>query len=185
MASMFVSYLVLLIQFRQAGPSVTIDEAANNTFLQALGNITGQWGSDDTHNIHHCSDVTMIPRCLKPPATRLLWYRLFTYTKQKHLSPRQWLFVFIPLTKSQLRGNRFHSMMSSCAQFFTIFLLIWWRSCQMMDDENHHNDVIKRKHFPRHWPFLRGIHRSPVNSPHKGQWCGALMFSLIFAWTHG
>ena len=24
-----------------------------------------------------------------------------------------------------------------------------------------------------------GIHRSPVNSPHKGQWRGALMFSLI------
>ena len=41
-----------------------------------------------------------------------------------------------------------------------------------------HVDVIKWKHFPRHWPFVRGIHRSPVNSPHKGQWRGALMFSL-------
>ena len=27
--------------------------------------------------------------------------------------------------------------------------------------------------------FMRGIHRSPVNSPHKGQWRGALMFPLI------
>ena len=26
--------------------------------------------------------------------------------------------------------------------------------------------------------FVRGIHRSAVNSPHKGQWRGALMFSL-------
>ena len=26
---------------------------------------------------------------------------------------------------------------------------------------------------------------SPVNSPHKGQWRGALMFSLIFAWWNG
>ena len=42
-----------------------------------------------------------------------------------------------------------------------------------------HDDVIKWKHFPRYWPFARGIHRSPVNSPHKGQWRGALMFSLI------
>ena len=42
-----------------------------------------------------------------------------------------------------------------------------------------HDDVIKWKHFPRYWPFVRGIHRSPVNSSHKGQWCGALMFSLI------
>ena len=29
-----------------------------------------------------------------------------------------------------------------------------------------HDDVIKWKHFPRYLPFVRGIHRSPVNSPH-------------------
>ena len=45
-----------------------------------------------------------------------------------------------------------------------------------------HDDVIIWKHFPRYWPFGRGgIHRSPVNSPHKGQWCRALMCSLICA----
>ena len=44
---------------------------------------------------------------------------------------------------------------------------------------NIHDDVIKWKHFPRYWPFVRGIHRPPVNSPHKGQWRRALMFSLI------
>ena len=33
--------------------------------------------------------------------------------------------------------------------------------------------------------WLRGIHRSPVNSPHTDQWRGALMFSLICAWTNG
>ena len=32
--------------------------------------------------------------------------------------------------------------------------------------------------------FVRGIHRSPVNSPHKGRWLGALMFSLISAWNN-
>ena len=47
-----------------------------------------------------------------------------------------------------------------------------------------HDDVMKWKHFPRKWPFVRGIHRSPVNSPHKGQWGGALMFSLICAWIN-
>ena len=47
-----------------------------------------------------------------------------------------------------------------------------------------HDDVIKWKHFPRHWPFVRRIHRSPVNSPHKGQWSGALLFSLICAWIN-
>ena len=48
-----------------------------------------------------------------------------------------------------------------------------------------HDDVIKWKHFPRCWPFVRGIHRSPVNSPHKGQWRGALMFSIICVWING
>ena len=48
-----------------------------------------------------------------------------------------------------------------------------------------HDDVIKWKHFPRNWPFVWGIHRSPVNSPHKDQWRGALMFSLICAWING
>ena len=30
--------------------------------------------------------------------------------------------------------------------------------------------------------LVQGIHRWPVNSPHKGQWRGALIFSLICAW---
>ena len=36
--------------------------------------------------------------------------------------------------------------------------------------------------FPRHWPFVRGIHRwIPY---HKGKWRGAPMFSLFCAWTN-
>ena len=30
-----------------------------------------------------------------------------------------------------------------------------------------HDDVIKWKNFPRYWPFVRGIHRFPVNSPQR------------------
>ena len=52
---------------------------------------------------------------------------------------------------------------------------VWWIRV-------NHDDVIQWKHFPRYWPFVRGIHRSPVNSPHKGQWRVALIFSLICAW---
>ena len=48
-----------------------------------------------------------------------------------------------------------------------------------------HDDVIKWKYFLRYWPFVRGIHRWPVNSPHKGQWRGALMCSLIYARING
>ena len=51
-------------------------------------------------------------------------------------------------------------------------------------DNNIHDDVIKWKPFPRYWPFVRGIHRSPVNSPHQDQWRGALMLPLICIWTN-
>ena len=44
-----------------------------------------------------------------------------------------------------------------------------------------HDDVMKWKHFPRYWRFVRGIPRSPANYPHKGQWHGAFKFSLICA----
>ena len=49
---------------------------------------------------------------------------------------------------------------------------IWWR----------HHEV---EAFSTLMDFVRGIHRSPVNSPHKSQWRGAFMFSLICAWIHG
>ena len=50
-----------------------------------------------------------------------------------------------------------------------------------------HYDATQWKHFPREenpWPFVRRIH-----STHKGQWHGALMYSLMYslicAWTNG
>ena len=59
-----------------------------------------------------------------------------------------------------------------------------WLSLHAVAGSNH-DDVIKWKHFPRYWPFVWGFRRSPVNSPHKGQWRGALMFSLICVWING
>ena len=47
------------------------------------------------------------------------------------------------------------------------------------------DEVIKWKHFPGYWPFVQGISRSPVNSPDKGQWRGALVISLNCAWING
>ena len=68
---------------------------------------------------------------------------------------------------------------SCCGLIHDIFL--WNCSCVNAT----HDNVIKWKHFPRCWPFVRGIHRFPVNSPHKGQCRGALMFSLICVGING
>ena len=42
-----------------------------------------------------------------------------------------------------------------------------------------HDDAIKWKHFPRYWPFVRGIHRSP-------HILGSLMglTNLVFKWRN-
>ena len=58
--------------------------------------------------------------------------------------------------------------------------MFWWHKLL----NSCHDNVIKWKHFPHYLPCVRGIHRSSVNSPHKGQWRGALMFSLICAWIN-
>ena len=49
---------------------------------------------------------------------------------------------------------------------------LWYLSSWCCETSSH-DDVIK------------SIHRSPVNSPYKGQWCGALMFSVVYAWING
>ena len=71
---------------------------------------------------------------------------------------------------------------------FCLLFLNWQPVVNISHDSQYvakcHDEVIKWKHFPRYWPFVRRIHRSPVNSPHKGQWRGALMFPLICAWTN-
>ena len=86
---------------------------------------------------------------------------------------------------------RFHMMTSSIGNIFRVTgplrgesISHRWISSEgipMLLTHLRHNDVIKWKHFPLYWPFVWGIHRSPVISHHKGQWRGALMFSLICA----
>ena len=74
-----------------------------------------------------------------------------------------------------------------CTQFFCNFM--WLYDHYILDSHDYfqysHDDVIKWKYFLRYWPFVLGIHRSPVNPPQKGQCRGALMFSLICVWING
>ena len=71
------------------------------------------------------------------------------------------------------RNVLYHQLIVICRWCGYSFWNIW-----------NHDDVIKWKCFLRYWPFVRGIHRSPVNSPHKHHWRGPLMLSLICAWIN-
>ena len=56
-------------------------------------------------------------------------------------------------------------------QLDTLILLTWWR---------HQMEIFSA--LPA---ICAGNSSAPVNSPHKGQWRGALTFSLISAWING
>ena len=40
--------------------------------------------------------------------------------------------------------------------------------CRVSEQLLIHDDVFKWKHFPRYWPFVRGIHRIPAQRPVTG-----------------
>ena len=112
----------------------------------------------------HCFDKHKIP----------VWF-LIDYSRQIRLSAPRYVKCMVP---NQI--NQFFVFLPSVglASFMTPSLL-WTQKTKPS-----HDDVIKWKQFPRNWPFVRGIHRSPLNSPHKGQRRGALMFSLICVWIN-
>ena len=102
-----------------------------------------------------------------------------------------------------LSGKYIHFIFDESPTVQICFVFFVWLCYQLFMDSCHllthihqgslhrygvdwaHDDIIKWKHFLRYWPFVRGIHRSPVNSPHKGQWCRALMFFFICTWING
>ena len=85
-----------------------------------------------------------------------------------------WLFIviFCMVLKYHKLCWCAHKAMHSCfiaGSLIQNHHLSWWRH--------------QREPFPRYWPFVRGIQWSPVNSPDKGQWRGALVF-FIYAWKN-
>ena len=86
--------------------------------------------------------------------------------------PNYFVWEFILFIKTHFTGE--HTLYIS-----------WRRTHPYIYISCFHDDIMKWKYVPRYWPFVWGIHRSPVNSPHKGQWRGALMFFFICAWPNG
>ena len=91
---------------------------------------------------------------------------------------------YIPFTQVYRRITGFSSGHPELP-LLTVRMLQFLRHTKLTGKRSKHDDVIKRKNILRYWPFVRGIHGSSSNSPHKGQWRGALMFTLVCAGTNG
>ena len=61
---------------------------------------------------------------------------------------------------SYLHISVWHSMVSWHGYVFCITIPLRWAPTGQRWIPTTHDDVIKWKHFPRNWPFVRGIHRS-------------------------
>ena len=83
--------------------------------------------------------------------------------------------LVLPLRGPMLKKCYPKTYLRSAFYFYSITLKVYLK----------HDNVIKWKHFPRYWPFVRGIHRSLVNSLTKASDAELLMLSLICAWMNG
>ena len=87
------------------------------------------------------------------------------------------------------RNRRMHmtamytNVLCKMGNFYRIHNIAFQPTIDLQD--SIHDVVMKSKHFPRNWPFVRGIHWSSMSFPHKGQWRWALVFSLVCAWING
>ena len=80
---------------------------------------------------------------------------------------------------------------NACLYLFVMRFVCYSQSFQLLfswvDLLMGHDDVMKWKHFPRYWPFVRGIHRSPVNSHTKAsdaELCYFLVCARINGWVN-
>ena len=98
----------------------------------------------------HYSDVTLTSRCLKSPAT-LLSLKLFVqaHIRENIKAPRHW-----PLWGNQPVTGGISSQRASKAEAFACSTI-----CSGADQRKYQSFAPL--------VFVRGIHRWPVNSPHK------------------
>ena len=136
------------------------------------------WNPLGTHNRHPISHpYGWAMGCL----SWVFWRK--SIILQHNLLSSLWCF-YSPLLHYPLHNWDFQ-MPQSCWAVPSIAPIAWNSTIDRIFETLTHHDFIKWKHFPCYWPFVRGIHWSPANFPHKGQWRGALMFSVICAWTNG
>ena len=144
--------------------------------FQLLSNI--QWNQD----ILLLFSPHVLLHLLFPPSSNLYirhvlksfeWFMKYLNNAKRYMLTLLLSYFFRLTVLYHDKWNEWVMVTNRCTSMY----ILWMMFC--------HDDVIKWKHIPHYWPFVWGIHWLPVNSPHQGQWRGALMFSLIGAWING
>ena len=85
--------------------------------------------------------------------------------------------IFIDLPQSQHIGSKYIRWSTFHRQHFQMHLLGYKFTKAPLQP---HDDFIKWKHFPRYWPFVRGIHRSPGTGEFPAQKPVTRSFDVFF-----
>ena len=102
-----------------------------------------------------------------------LWWNIFKPSNPRNMSYHA----------DGLMQKRCNSIANSLElHLFYIKPSIWW-TCGTRQAVGtwytEHDDVMVWKHFPSYWPFVRGFHRSPMDSPHN--WSATQSSDVLFA----
>ena len=106
-----------------------------------------------------CNDTNWLPLQSNSPVT-LQWIRVMIKWLPSHIVTilvRCKLTPYNEMTPIDPVLQYAQSLLTKAYTLLTageVWLLLWTQI------EIFHDDVIKWKHFPRYWPFVRGIHRS-------------------------
>ena len=72
---------------------------------------------------------------------------MWSWSQRSHVLHNCYMYVYI---RGYFRQTKWYSDILSALP------------THLNDNITKHNDVMPRKRFPRHWPFVRGIHRLPI-----------------------
>ena len=152
-------YLDLMIHFFVSMDTLHITAYVRELLMNnvaPLFKVNSNW---QKANLWYYSDVNLVLKCLNSPFVQ---YHVHANANIK--APHHWPFAWqIYQWRSEAQRPVIRGGLSSY----------------------YHDDVIKWKDFPRHWPFVRINYRSPVNPPTKASdaelWC----FHWSLPWING
>ena len=138
---------------------------SNGNILRETGPL---WGESTGHKL--------IPLAKATDAE--LWCLLWPMPEQKVeqiIEPQWFKMPSHPWWRHCKTGQQSHGY---ALKSWKVYMSYLWRLChchwhchiwETGREGNVYGNVIKWKHFARNWPFVRGIHLSQMDSPHKGQ----------------
>ena len=128
------------------------------------------------------SEAMMVSLLTHICVTRPQWVNLVNRYEERRKHTR-WCVYFVLLDRALIR----HILPAMPILMWPVHQMEWsfMTYTRKVLNWNFCDHILGNTLFSTFMNLLCECYRSPVNSPHKSQWRGALMFSLICTWMNG